>query len=63
MGLGALVQLLECFAHRLVLQETLGRQVAEALMEHLGRAPRGWCSRGGTRACRFGASGRPRGRW
>jgi GTP cyclohydrolase I len=35
-GLGALVQLIECFAHRLVLQETLGRQVAEALVEHLG---------------------------
>ena len=35
-GLGALVQLVECFAHRLVLQETLGRQVAEALVEHLG---------------------------
>lgn len=35
-GLGALVQLVECFAHRLVLQETLGRQVVEALVEHLG---------------------------
>lgn len=35
-GLGALVQLVECFAHRLVLQETLGRQVAEALVDHLG---------------------------
>jgi GTP cyclohydrolase I len=35
-GLGALVQLVECFAHRLVLQETLGRQVADALVEHLG---------------------------
>ncbi len=35
-GLGALVQLVECFAHRLVLQETLGRQVVEALVTHLG---------------------------
>ena len=35
-GLGALVQLVECFAHRLVLQETLGRQVVDALVEHLG---------------------------
>ena len=35
-GLGALVQLIECFAPRRVLQETLGRQVAEALVEHLG---------------------------
>jgi GTP cyclohydrolase I len=35
-GLGALVQLVECFAHRLVLQETLGRQIADALVERLG---------------------------
>lgn len=35
-GLGALVQLVECFAHRLVLQETLGRQVVEALVAELG---------------------------
>lgn len=35
-GLGSLVSLVECFAHRLVLQETLGRQVVEALVEHLG---------------------------
>ncbi len=35
-GLGTLVQLVECLAHRLVLQESLGRQIAEALVEHLG---------------------------
>ena len=34
-GIGALVQLVDCFAHRLVLQETLGRQIVEALVEHL----------------------------
>nr|MBK7070654.1 GTP cyclohydrolase I [Deltaproteobacteria bacterium] len=62
-GLGALVQLLECFAHRLVLQETLGRQVAEALMGSTSGARRRVVLEGGTRACRFGASGRPRGRW
>lgn len=35
-GLGTLVRLVEVFAHRLVLQETLGRQIAEALVAHLG---------------------------
>ncbi len=35
-GFGALARLLDCFAHRLLLEEELARQVAEALMEHLG---------------------------
>lgn len=35
-GLGTLVALLDVFAHRLVLQESLGRQVADALVAHLG---------------------------
>lgn len=35
-GLGTIVKVLEAFAHRLVLQETLGQQVADALCEHLG---------------------------
>ncbi|MBI5517629.1 MAG: GTP cyclohydrolase I FolE [Deltaproteobacteria bacterium] len=35
-GLGALVTLLEALAHRLVLQETLGEQLAGSLVEHLG---------------------------
>lgn len=35
-GLGALVEVLTAYAHRLVLQETLGRQVAVALVAHLG---------------------------
>jgi len=35
-GLGSLVDVLTALAHRLVLQETLGRQVAEALHTHLG---------------------------
>lgn len=35
-GLGALVRLVEAFSRRLVLQEALGRQVAEALVTHLG---------------------------
>lgn len=33
--LSSLVRLLDCFAHRLELQETVTRQVAEALTEHL----------------------------
>ncbi len=35
-GLGALVQVVEVCAHRLVLQETLGQQIAAALVTHLG---------------------------
>jgi len=35
-GLGSVVRLVEICAHRLVLQETLGQQVADALVEHLG---------------------------
>ncbi len=35
-GLGAMVRLVEALGRRLVLQETLGRQVAEALVTHLG---------------------------
>ncbi len=35
-GLGALVKLVDALSRRLVLQETLGRQVAEALVTHLG---------------------------
>jgi GTP cyclohydrolase I len=35
-GLGALARLIECYARRLTLQETLVRQVAEALITHLG---------------------------
>lgn len=35
-GLGTLVRLLEAYAHRLVLQESLGQQVADALVRYLG---------------------------
>ncbi len=35
-GFGQLARLVDCFAHRLVLEEDLARQVAEALVEHLG---------------------------
>jgi GTP cyclohydrolase I len=35
-GLGALARLVECFARRLTLQETLVQNVADALIEHLG---------------------------
>ena len=35
-GFGVLARLVDCFAHRLVIQEDLARQVAEALVEHLG---------------------------
>lgn len=34
-GLGTILQLIECFAHRLVLQETLAQQVVDALCTHL----------------------------
>lgn len=35
-GFGQLVRLVDCFAHRLVIEEDLARQVAEALTRHLG---------------------------
>lgn len=35
-GLGALARLVDCFSRRLALQEDIGRQVAEALVAHLG---------------------------
>jgi len=35
-GLGALARLVDCYAHRLILQEDLGRAIALALVEHLG---------------------------
>lgn len=35
-GFGQLARLVDCFAHRLVLEEEVARQVAEALVLHLG---------------------------
>jgi GTP cyclohydrolase I len=35
-GFGQLARLVDCFAHRLVLEEDLARLVAEALVDHLG---------------------------
>ncbi len=35
-GFGQIARLLDCFAHRLVLEEHLARSVAEALVAHLG---------------------------
>jgi GTP cyclohydrolase I len=35
-GFGVLARLVDCFAHRLVIQEVLARQVADALVRHLG---------------------------
>ena len=35
-GLGALVRLVDCFARRLTLQETMAQRVADAMVEHLG---------------------------
>lgn len=35
-GFGVLAQLVDCFAHRLVLEEALARRVAESLVSHLG---------------------------
>ena len=35
-GFGRLGRLVECFAHRLTLQERITHQIAEALVEHLG---------------------------
>ena len=36
LGFGVMARLLDCFAHRLVIQEVLARQVAVALVEHVG---------------------------
>jgi GTP cyclohydrolase I len=35
-GFGQIARLVDCFAHRLVIEEDLARQVAEALVTHLG---------------------------
>ena len=35
-GLSKIARLVDCFAHRLILQEEIGRQITEALVEHLG---------------------------
>jgi GTP cyclohydrolase I len=35
-GFGQIARLVDCFAHRLVLEEDLARHVAEALVRHLG---------------------------
>jgi GTP cyclohydrolase I len=35
-GFGQIARLVDCFAHRLILEEDLARQVAEALVRHLG---------------------------
>lgn len=37
-GFGQLVRLVDALAHRLVLQEELARQIAQALVDHLGAA-------------------------
>ncbi len=37
-SLSSLARLVDCFAHRLEIQETVTRQIAEALMEHLDAA-------------------------
>ena len=40
-GFGQLVKLVDCLGHRLVLQEDLARQIADALLEELGAAGAG----------------------
>ena len=35
-GFGQIARLVDCFAHRLILEEELARRVAEALVRHLG---------------------------
>jgi GTP cyclohydrolase I len=35
-GFGQIVQLLDCLSHRLILQEDLARQIADALVAHAG---------------------------
>ena len=35
-GLSKIARLVDCFAHRLIIQEELGRSVARALVDHLG---------------------------
>lgn len=37
-SLSSLARLVDCFAHRLSIQETVTRQIAEALVQHLGAA-------------------------
>lgn len=40
-GLGALARVVDCFARRLTLQETMSQAVAQALVTHLGAAAAG----------------------
>jgi len=35
-GFGQIARLVDCFAHRLILEEDLARRIAEALVRHLG---------------------------
>jgi GTP cyclohydrolase I len=35
-GLSKIARLLDCFAHRLIIQEDLGQKIAQALVDHLG---------------------------
>ncbi len=35
-GFGQIARLVDCFAHRLILEEDLARRIAEALVSHLG---------------------------
>jgi GTP cyclohydrolase IA len=35
-GLSKIARLVDCFAHRLIIQEELGQQVVQALVDHLG---------------------------
>jgi GTP cyclohydrolase IA len=35
-GFGQIARLVDCFAHRLILEEDLARSVAQALVRHLG---------------------------
>ena len=37
-GLSKIAKLVECFAHRLILQEEIGKLVVKALVDHLGAA-------------------------
>lgn len=64
-GIGLIVRLVEAFAHRMVLQEALGQQVADALVTHLGARAAGVVldarhrSRGPRRATAGRAGGHP----
>lgn len=42
-GLGSLDRLVQCLARRMVLQEELGQQIADALVGHLGAKAAGCC--------------------